>query len=360
MTIDPDADVDTISAASDDLDSTTNLGSEDSQDDGTQDSDGDTATSAPSKTGSADDSDGSSTTVDTTLQTTEPEKDWKVEYEKAQARINDLRSGYTRKTTEHDNFRKQYDGVDAEAVRKFKAEQERAVQANLPVFNPKHPEHAVFKDTLVRYKQYKQAVSNAATPEAKEAIKEALGGTFSAKEADQIRSWEVQQQQYNELAAMDPRAAHAQLIREEAQAIFDERMDQMWKQQEEHQIANDVRSWMEAPANVPLVAKYRDRMLNCLAKGYGWEAVKELLPFWEREGGLQSRVTDVERKSATVRAQQDAIKAKASITRDPATTQVDPQSAYKKGLEYAKKHGLPWDHPRVLTYVDKVVQSSKQ
>ena len=361
MTIDQEADADTLSAASEDLDSSIDSGSEDSQTTDTQTTDGDTATSEPDTSASSDDSDGSLTTVDTTLQTTsQEEKDYKAEYEKAMARINDLRSGYTRKASEFDTFRKQYDGVDAAAVRKFREEQERATQANLPVFNAKHPEHAAFKDTLIRFRQYEKAIGRAETPEAKQVVQQTLGADFTEKEGEQIRAWKLHQQRESEAAAMDPEGYRREQYRKEALAVYQEQQEIQQAQMEEQRVTHDVHSWMEDPKNKPLVEKYRERMIDCLSKGYGWAAVKELIPLWEQQGGLQSRVSDAEKQSAIARAQQSALRTKATTTRDPATNKVDPQQAYKKGIEYAKKYNLPYSHINVLNHIEKIVNSASQ
>lgn len=356
MSIDQEAPVDSVISATEDLDSVS-TGSNDSQDDNAQADVGESDTSEPDDSDSSDDSDGSFKTADTTLQKpSEPVVDYKAELDAARQRISDLRSGYSKKSQEHDSFRKQYDGVDAAAIKKWKEDQERATQQNLPVFNPRHPENAQFKDTLIQWKQYKSAFQRANTPEEKDVLNRTLGSNFTQKQQEQIQGWEQHQQRFHEQEAIDPMGARAEQIQQEARSIFQEEWAKMQHQQEELRVQNDVTAWMEEHRVV--VDKHRLGMMEKLSQGWPLDAVKYWIAEEELKGPLQSRVSTAEKSSAIARAQQNALKDKATVTRDPAVEKTNPQQAYKKAQEYAKKHNLPQMHPRVMKYLSDIVDNS--
>jgi hypothetical protein len=125
----------------------------------------------------------------------------------------------------------------------------------------------------------------------------------------------------------------------------------MQAQREEAEVAN----WFSNTANQPIVEKYRDEMITLMNEGWHWPQVQRYIEAKSKADGLQSRVGSAEVKSAAARAQQAALKSNAKVSRDPAQAPVGKLDFAKMGADYAKKHGYPLTHERVLAYVEKQV-----
>ena len=358
MNVDSDPSVDeTIDTTSGEDSVDSGSDSTDSQDDSSTEA-GTTDQADSSQEDSQDDGDGSSKTPDTTLQTAEkkadpaPARDWEAELATERKRVADQRQGYTRLASEHDKLKKSYEGVDPAAVQAWKQEQEAAKNKNLAVWDKRNPGHGGFKEKLKAWKEFKNDYANAQTPEQKAYEQEKGNRKFSAADLQQLKDYEAHESNFREELAMDPRGAFAQVAREEFQAMFAE-------QQQRQQVQSEVEGWMKDPANAPLVERYKPAMVDMLSRNWPWEAVQLFVQKQSQLDGLQSRVVPAEKASASARAKENALKVKATTTRDPGTKPIAKTDFWKEGQKFAKQHNLPQTHPRVLKYIDELAQSSK-
>lgn len=359
MTIETDTDADTTSAAEPQDSSTTATDSSDSQIQDTQATEGATETTAPANADSQDDGNGSSTTQDTTVQTadkaanttpTPAAVDWEAKVAAAEKRARDNQAAFTAKAQEAKRLQETYQGIDPKLVQAWKAEKEKADLAKRPLWDRQHPAHESFKPLVARWKDYKAARARATTPEARQVLDDTVGKNFSAADVETLTAWEQHQAQFSERLAMDFHGTLAEEARQIAREEFQ-------KLQQDAKTETETVGWMQDPENAPKVEKYRPAIISMLEKGYPWEAVQALVnQKWELDR-LQSRAGNAEIATASARAKENALKAKASTTRDPGTTKLPVGDAWKEGVKWAKKHNLHPDHPRVLDYIDKLVKN---
>lgn len=319
-----------------------------SQETSTQDAE-DSSSTAPHEDQQANEG-GSSKTLDTTLQTADqqagnaPPTDWQAEKAKYEKRVADLRAAQGRTANELHQYRQRYNGIDPDAARKAL---EASKQPEHPVWHPKNPGNRSFGETKAAFERYEKAMGAAGTPEEKAVVQKVFGAIFSEKEVGQLREWRQHQARETERMASDP-DAYRERIRSEVQEQIRE---EMRGAREEQQVA----SWFEAPANQPIVEAYRAEMIELMNAGWNWTQVQRYIETKAKADGLQSRVGSAEKTSAAARAQQSALKTNAKTTRDPAQAAVGKMDFAKMGGEYAKKHGLPINHERVMAYVEKAV-----
>lgn len=302
---------------------------------------------------SQDDGDGSTDKPNTTLQTAEnkaeeaPARNWEAELAAARKRVDDQHRGYTKLASEHDRLKKSYEGVDPAAVAAFKAEQERARNANLQVWDKRNPNHAQFKTTLQRWKEYQADYQAAKTPEERALVEQQGARKFTDADAQQIKQYQQHEAQFREQLAMDPRGTFAEIAREVAREEFAAK-------QQESEVQAQVHGWMEDPANAPLVAKYKPAMVDMLERKWPWEAVQLFVKKQAELDGLQSRVGPAEKASASARAKENVLKQKAATTRDPGVKPIAKTDFWKEGVKFAKEHKLPQNHRRVYDYIDEL------
>jgi hypothetical protein len=358
MNVDSDPSVDeTIDTTSGEDSVDSGSASADSQDDSSAEA-GTTDQADSSAEDSQDDGDGSTTSPDTTLQTAEkkadpaPVRDWEAELATERKRVADQRQGYTRLASEHDRLKKSYEGIDPAAVQAWRAEKELAKHKNLPVRDPRNPEHPAFLSKLKAWKEFKSDYANARTPEEK-AYEEARGNRkFTPTDLQQLREFEQHEQEFSQKLAIDARGTFAEVAREVAEEVFGERAQRQ-------QVQAEVEGWMKDPANAPLVERYKPAMVDMLSRNWPWEAVQLFVQKQSQLDGLQSRVVPAEKASASARAKENALKVKASTTRDPGTKPIPKSDFWKEGVKYAKQHSLPQTHPRVLKYIDELAKSAQ-
>lgn len=348
MSIDQESDTDTTQASNANADSADTASTTDPQDSGSQvaEDSSDTASQAePQK-----DEGSSSTSPDTTLQTADqqegepPKVDWQAEKAKYEKRVADLRAAQGRTANELHQYRQRFKDIDPDAARKALAASQKQEYAP---WHPKSPEHRSFTATKDSWERYKRGMAKAKTPEARAAVQETMGSTFTEKEAQQIEAWELHKAQDAERRASDPEYER-EMRREE---MRQELREEMQAQREEAEVA----SWFSNTQNQPIVDKYRDEMIGLMNEGWHWPQVQRYIEAKAKADGLQSRVGGAEVKAAQARAQQSALKSNAKASRDPAQASVGKLDFAKMGFDYAKKHGLPATHERVLAYVEKQV-----
>jgi hypothetical protein len=350
MSIDQEADSDTTqtsNASTEPADTAADLASQDS---GTQDAE-ESSSTAPA-TDPQNDEGSSSTSSDTTLQTADQKEgepahsqvDWQAEKARYEKRVADLRAAQGRTANELHQYRQRFKDIDPDAARKALALSQK--QEYQP-WHPKSPEHRSFNATKDSWERYKRALGRAKTPEARAAVQETMGSTFTEKEAQQIEAWETHKAQDAERRASDPEYER-EMRREE---LREELRQEMQAQREEAEVA----AWFGNTANQPIVEKYRDEMITLMNEGWHWPQVQRYIEAKSKADGLQSRVGSAEVKSAAARAQQAALKSNAKASRDPAQAPVGKLDFAKMGADYAKKLGLPMTHERVLAHVEKLV-----
>lgn len=350
MSIDQEADSDTTQTSNASTEPADTASTTDPQDSGTQDAEESSSTAPASDP--QDDEGSSSTSSDTTLQTADPKEgdaahsqvDWQAEKAKYEKRIADLRAAQGRTANDLHQYRQRFKDIDPDAARKALALSQK--QEYQP-WHPKSPENRTFSAVKDSWERYKRAVNSAKTPEAKAAIQETFGQTFSEKEVQQIQAWEQHKALDTERRAADPEYER-EMRREE---MREELRQEMQALREEAAVAD----WFSNTANQPIVDKYRDEMIALMNEGWHWPQVQRYIEAKSKADGLQSRVGSAEVKSAAARAQQAALKSNAKASRDPAQAPVGKLDFAKMGFDYAKKHGLSPTHERVLAYVEKQV-----
>jgi hypothetical protein len=357
--------IDTDPSVDDDVDATSG---EDSGDTGSHEDSQDASSAEVGTTDQADsadeadsqdDGDGSTDKPNTTLQTAEnkaestpaPARDWEAELAAERKRVQDQRQGYTRLASEHDRLKKTYEGIDPAAVQQWKQDQELARNKNLAVWDKRNPSHVQFKSTLSRWKEYQADHAAAKTPEERALIEQMGQRKFNAADVEQIRNYQQHEAQFREQLAMDPRGTFADIAREVAAEVFGER-------QQHAQVQQQVEGWMTDAANAPLVEKYKPAMVDMLSRGWPWEAVQLFVQKQSQLDGLQSRVGPAEKASASARAKENALKQKATTTRDAGVKPIAKTDFWKEGEKFAKQHGLPSNHPRVLRFIDESVKAA--
>lgn len=350
MSLDQEADTDTTQASNANPDPADTAADTASQDSGTQDAEESSTTAPPAAP--QNDEGSSSTSSDTTLQTADRQEgdaahsqvDWQAEKAKYEKRVADLRAAQSRAANELHQYRQKYKDIDPDAARKALAQSQK--QEYQP-WHPKSPENRSFSAVKDSWERYKRSVQNAKTPEARAALQETFGATFTQKEAQQIEAWEQHKAQDAERRASDPEYER-EMRREE---MREELRQEMQAVREEAAVAD----WFSNQANQPIVDKYRDEMIQLMNEGWHWPQVQRYIEAKSKADGLQSRVGGAEVKAAAARAQQSALKSNAKASRDPAQAPVGKLDFAKMGFDYAKKMGLSPTHERVLAYVAKQV-----
>jgi len=349
--IDQEADTDTTQGSNATTDPADTASATDPQDSGTQGAEESSTTAADSAPQR--DEGSSSTSLDTTLQTADPKEgapesqvDWQAEKAKYEKRVADLRAAQSRTANELHQTRQRYKDIDPDAARKALAASQK--QEYQP-WHPKSPDNRTFGAVKDSWERFKRSIQSAETPEERAMLQKTVGRTFTEKEAQQIQAWELHKAQDAERRASDPEYER-EMRREE---MRQELREEMQAQREEAAVAD----WFSNQANQPIVDKYREEMIVLINEGWHWPQVQRYIETKAKADGLQSRVGGAEVKAAAARAQQSALKSNAKASRDPAQSPVGKLDFAKMGADYAKKHGLPLTHERVMAYVEKQVAS---
>ncbi len=350
MSLDSDPDVDTTTPTDASTDSADTAPDTDQQDTSTQDAEESSTTAADSA--SQRDEGSSSTSSDTTLQTADRQEgdaansqvDWQAEKAKYEKRIADLRASQGRTANDLHQYRQKYKDIDPDAARKAL---EASKKSELPFYHPRSAENKNWQRTKDKYEDYKEAIQGAKTDAEREFVDRTLGSKFTPQQVQQIKEWDAHVKQDSARRASDPEYEREQ----QREIMRDELRQEMQAMREEAAVAD----WFSNQANQPVVEKYRDEMIQLMKEGWHWPQVQRYIETKSKADGLQSRVGGAEVKAAAARAQQSALKSNAKASRDPAQAPVGKMDFAKMGFDYAKKHGLPSTHERVLAYVEKQV-----
>ena len=298
---------------------------------------------------------GSSTKPDTTSHTPQegtgtaappaPAVNYQARLAEVEARYKALRSGYDQGQQQL----KQFQGVDPKAVADWQKQQEAAQQAQLKIWHPKNPQNVQFAGTRAKLDAYRTQLQGAKTPEARAAIEATVPAIFSQDEQTSIREWEAHKAQTMDRFASDPDSFIQELLESKLQSTIDGRFQTLTKEQA---AVHDVESWFTNPANAPIAQKYAAEMRQALTDNVPWPYVRQMAIDRFRLEGAQSREGAVDQKAAMAKAQLQAQKKNASITRDGKTTPKD--TIARQVFAMAKEKKWPANDPRILTEITRL------
>lgn len=301
---------------------------------------------------------GSSTTPDTTSHTptttgipAPAPVNWQERATQLEQRYKALQGGYTRGQEQL----KAYAGVDPAAVAAFKKQQADAETAKLKIWHPKNPQNAQFSGTRAKLDLYRSQLQGAKTPEARAAIEASANSSFTPDEMTSIREWEGHKAQVMDRFASDPDSFIQELLEKRLESTIDGRFQTLATNQAATQ---DVERWFTNPSNAPVVTKYAVEMRQALQDKVPWPYVRQMAMDRYRLEGVQSREAQASSKEAMAKAQIQAQKKNATISRDGKTVPKD--TIAKQVHELAKKNGWGVNDPRRWTEIQRLTKLSQQ
>lgn len=274
-----------------------------------------------------------------------------------QKRYDEVRTAFNRKTAEadklrqeHNGLRERFKGVDPDAIRAYREQAEKAKQRELPVWNRENPNSPRFYASVERWKAYKAAYAQAATPEDQAVLKRTLGSAFSQQEQEALASWEQHQAQFTEQLAADPEGTIASIVDQRVQnALADYRM--------QADATTSVTGWFDDPKNQPLIKAYGKEMHSRLRDGVPWAYVQEWATTKSQLDALQTRIAPAEAASASARAKNALLKEGAAITRDGVAKPVKDIAAEAQRI--GNERGWPLGDARYLDLIDDLRKSNR-
>ena len=299
----------------------------------------------------------SSTTPDTTSHTPQtgtdapPAVNWQERATQLEQRYKALQGGYTRGQEQL----KQFAGVDPAAVAAFKKQQADADAAKLKIWHPKNPQNAQFAGTRAKLDLYRSQLQGAKTPEARAMIEATAQTSFTPDEMTSIREWEGHKAQIMDRFASDPDSFIQELLDKKLESTIDGRFQTLATNRAATQ---DVERWFTNPQNAPIVSKYALEMRQALTDKVPWPYVRQMAMDRFRLEGVQSREAQASSKEAMAKAQIQAQKKNATITRDSKTVPKD--TIAKQVHELAKKNKWDINDPRRWTETQRLTKLSQQ
>jgi hypothetical protein len=262
-----------------------------------------------------------------------PEADFRNLQRELSRRSNELRQ-YQEKL-------KPYDGIDPRVIQSWREEKERAAQAKLPRWNPKHPENHGFSELKARWHQatqtYQRLSAQEQDPQRKEALKNHVLADFSPEEQAEMRNWSQHTRGFQERMAADPEGTLAEMIETRFANMIEQREARARQVQQAEQSVN---GWFDTPQGKAVQQSQGEWMAYALESpengglGMPWAVV-------QREAEIRYLRSQMNAGQAKVQAAEERsrlAKGNASITRDPATTPVtDP---YEHAKRLAKERGV--------------------
>lgn len=298
---------------------------------------------------------GSSTKPDTTSHTPQegtvtaappaPAVNYQARLAEVEARYKALRSGYDQGQQQL----KQFQGVDPKAVADWQKQQEAAKQAQLKIWHPKNAANGTFGQTRTKLDMYRSQIQAAKTPEERATIEATANTLFTPQERDNIREWEGHKAQRLDAIAADEDAWFMEKLEKLGMSKVTEHVQ---KFSQEQAAVHDVETWFTNPANAPIAQKYAAEMRQALTDNVPWPYVRQMAIDRFRLEGAQSREGAVDQKAAMAKAQLQAQKKNASITRDGKTTPKD--TIARQVFAMAKEKKWPANDPRILTEITRL------
>jgi hypothetical protein len=280
--------------------------------------------SGPASAATQANADGSLTPANTTLQAankqpTQAPVNWEQRYSELRKREAEI----TRQNQQYQQQFQQYQGIDPNAVRAWQQAQQRSQAEQLPVWNRNNPNNPRFQQTLAKFSAYKAAMGRAATPEAKQVVRETLGAEFSNDEVQAVQQWENHQQQFQANFAADPTGTIAGIVNQQVQQAI-------YQNQQKVVAEQSVGSWFDDPSNKTIVERYGREMMDALRNNQ-WTMVRDYYVNKAKFDGLQSRVGEADKAVTAAKEKDRLLQGAASVTRDPKVqTKVDPAAVAKK------------------------------
>jgi hypothetical protein len=282
-------------------------------------------------------SDESSLTSQTGPQNTEQGKsqaqiDWERRYHEQAKGVGSLRREVGELRKYREQTQQQYEGIDPQAVKAWKAQQQQAEQKALPKWHQRNPEAPRFKQQYQEYTRLASLYQRAKTDEAKAEIGAELE-QFPADVRQQFNDFNTHRRTINERIAEEMTGYNSleEMIAEKAQAVVREQQERMNAEQ-------NVNKWFDDQANQPLVEHTREAMAEALREGVPLPYVQAMAQMRYKLDIMESRLAGTDQVTAAAQARTQAAKANAAITRDtaPGARRADPVAiAKERGIDLA-------------------------
>lgn len=252
-------------------------------------------------------------------------------------RFKDLEPEFQRRSQELKRYQselRQYEGIDAAAIRQWKEQQAHAQRANLPQWDPSHPEKAKFDSLEARWAFGNKFLNAHQKHPAFDEMLQNMQAQFTPQERQLMANWDQHQKAENIRYASNP-ALRREEARKEAQEVFQSEFQRMSQEHAQRQQAEQhVEGWFKNPANKGVIENFGQAMYHQLQQGVPWHIVQR-----DAENAhLRSQLGTGKQTVAAAEEQRRLAKGNASITRDPATN--EPADLYKEALKLAKKRGI--------------------
>lgn len=259
-----------------------------------------------------------------------PNHDW-------QTRHKDLEREFHRRNQQlkqYQNDLRQFDGIDAAAIRQWKEQQAHAQRASLPQWDPSHPEKAKFDSLEARWAFGNKFLNAHQKHPAFDEMLQNMQAQFTPQERQLMANWDQHQRAENIRYASNP-ALRREEARKEAQEVFQSEFQRMSQEHVQRQQAEQhVEGWFKNPANKGVIENFGQAMYHQLQQGVPWHIVQR-----DAENAhLRSQLGTGKQTVAAAEEQRRLAKGNAAITRDPATN--EPADLYKEALKLAKKRGI--------------------
>jgi len=299
-------------------------------------SSGDASQAAPVDTGNQSQTDERSLTSQTGPQNaegkTQAQIDWEKKYHESQKGVGKLTSELGSLRRYREETQRQYEGIDPNAVKAWKQQQEAAKMAALPKWHVKNPERAQFQQHLGEYRRLAGLYQRAQTPEAKAEIAAEME-QFPADTRQAFQDYSKHRAGVHDRLAEELTGYNS--IEEMFEAKFQEKFAEV---QAKQQAETQVNQWFDAAEHQPIVEYTRDAMAEALRDGVPLAYVQRMAHMQYELDVSRSRLTGTDQVAAAAQARTQAAKANAAITRDTAVgaRKADPVAiAKERGIDLA-------------------------
>lgn len=255
--------------------------------------------------------------------------EWEQKYHAIQKDFGRMRQTYGTMRQQLDQFQQQFQGIDPNAVKAWRQQQDAAAQAKLPKWHTKNPERPAFQQSYTEYSRLLRGWQRAESPEAKAAFAAEIE-QMPADIRQEIGAFEQHKRSTNERIAEEMTGYNSleEMIAAKAMGIM---------QQERAKVEAETRvnTWFDDPANAPAVEHTREAMAEAIQAGVPLPYVQEMAKMRHKLDILESRLTNTDQVAAAAQARTQVAKQNASITRDTSggARRVNPvQVAKERGI----------------------------
>lgn len=258
-----------------------------------------------------------------------------------------LQAEFTRRSQrlkEMERSAQQFDGLTADDIRAWKAQQESATKANLPRWSPQHPERAKFDGLKERY-SFARKLIDRAPPAEREARKQEMTSAFAPDELKALEDWHTHREDFSQKFAADPDGTIADIV--------DQRVEQRLQAREEQtahreRATGSVNEWFDDPSNRGVVQSQRQWMQEALAENIPWAVVR-------REAEIRHLRSQLKSGQQTVQSageKERLLRSGATVTRDAGSRPVG--DLYDRAKKIARDRQLPPGDPRFMDILDQL------